>query len=150
MSKKIAFLSVLSIGAGIAIAQDYSLAPTYGQVSLDAGFLPDPYRVEIIAGGSIDASRLDPDCRGTIANAPDFRLNYSGGALWIGAISDYDTTLVVNTPDGQWYCDDDSGEGLNPLVGGEGAPSGQYDIWVGSYDGESYSDTTLFITEIEP
>ena len=33
---------------------DYSLDPTYGSETLEEGFLPDPYTVDLVAGGSID------------------------------------------------------------------------------------------------
>ena len=44
------------------------------------------------------------------------RLNYRAGSypLIISVASRSDTTLVVNGPDGSWYCDDDGGNyGLN-------------------------------------
>ncbi|MDG1417268.1 MAG: peptidase S1, partial [Maricaulis sp.] len=65
--------------AGLATAQDFSLAPTFGEVSLNPGFAPDPYMVTLIAGGTIDASGLGEGCAGMIANAPDFRVNYGAG-----------------------------------------------------------------------
>lgn len=135
--------------AGFASAQDYSLPPTFGSVSLNPGFMPDPHQVQVVAGGSIDASSIDNTCVGLIADAPDYRLQYgAGGAqLFIGVTSAADTTLVVNGPDGSWYCDDDS-NGLNPLVGGAGPDAGQYDIWIGTY-GDDTAAATLFITEYD-
>ena len=63
--------------AGASFAQNYSLNPTFGSTNLSAGFAPDPYTVSITAGGNIDAgSALGGSCRGMIANAPDYRLNY--------------------------------------------------------------------------
>lgn len=118
-----------------AMAQDYSASPTSGQVRLSEGFPNDPYTVELIAGGNIDASRLGGACVGSIANAPDFRLTYQTNGnlpLTIVAISDGDTTLVINGPDGRWHCDDDSGGDLNPGVLFQSPQSGVYDIWVGS------------------
>jgi len=39
--------------------------------------------------------------------------------------------LVVNGPDGTWYCDDDGGEDSNPSV--ELTPAvGRYEIWIGT------------------
>ena len=43
---------------GLAAAQDYSLSPNFGEVSLSAGFAPDPYGVSIVAGGSVNASNV--------------------------------------------------------------------------------------------
>ena len=149
MSIKTVLAATLAVAAltGIASAQNYSLPPTYGSVSLNPGFMPDPYQVQVVAGGTIDASSLSSACVGMIANAPDYRLQYgSGGSqLFIGVTSSADTTLVVNAPDGSWYCNDDY-NGLNPVVGGEMPDGGQYDIWVGTY-GSSTAPATIFITE---
>lgn len=136
---------------GVAAAQDYSLSPSYGSVSLGGGFSPDPYTVSLQSGGSIDASsRIGGSCRGYIANAPDFRLNFSAGSLplILSVASGADTTLVVNAPNGQWYCDDDGGEGLNPSLRFGSPMSGQYDIWVGTYGGSSLQNATLHISEL--
>lgn len=132
-------------------AQDYSLSPSYGSASLSGGFSPDPYTVSLRSGGSIDANeRLGSSCRGYIANAPDFRLQFSAGSLplILSVASGSDTTLVVNAPNGQWYCDDDGGEGLNPSLRFGSPMSGQYDIWVGTYGRTSYENATLHISEL--
>jgi hypothetical protein len=137
--------------SGAAIAQDWTLNPTFGQTTLSAGFAPDPYTVQITAGGNIDAgSSLGGACRGMIANAPDYRLQYNAGSLplYIGARSNADTTIVVNAPDGSWYCNDDT-NGLNPMVSWGNPPSGQYDIWIGTYgSGSSMASATLTISEL--
>lgn len=137
---------------GASAAQDYSLSPSYGSVSLQAGFTPDPYTVSLQSGGSIDAgARIGNGCRGYVANAPDFRVQYSAGSLplIISVASSADTTLVVNGPGGQWYCDDDSGNsGLNPSLNFGSPRSGQYDIWVGTYGNSSMQSATLHISEL--
>ena len=78
-----------------------------------------------------------------IANAPDLRLNWSGGQFSIFVTSNTDTTLVVNGADGQWYCNDDW-DGLDPRVTMSG--SGQYDIWVGTFGG-GIAPATVSVTE---
>jgi hypothetical protein len=137
------------------VAQDFSLAPNYGTVTLSKGFTPDPHRVNVLAGGSIDASRLGNGCTGMIANAPDVRLQWTNtGAntlpLSISVSSTADTTLVINLPDGSWVCDDDSGNnGLNPAVTLANPPSGQYDIWIGTFgSGSSMQQSQLSISEL--
>lgn len=150
--KSIAAAALLAAStAGIAVAQDWSLNPTFGSVSLSGGFTPDPYTVSITAGGNIDATQVFDRCRGMIANAPDFRLQFNPGSLplTIGARSNTDTTIVINGPDGQWYCDDDSGEGLNPSVTFNNPQGGQYDIWIGTYgSGSDLASSTLTISEL--
>jgi len=136
---------------GVSAAQDYSLSPSYGSVSLSGGFSPDPYTVNLQSGGSIDASsRLGGSCRGYIANAPDFRLQFSPGSLplILSVASGSDTTLVVNAPNGQWYCDDDGGNGLNPSLRFGSPMAGQYDVWIGTYGGSSLQNATLYISEV--
>jgi hypothetical protein len=137
--------------AGVAAAQDYSLPAVSGSVTLNAGFTPDPYRVSVTPGGSIEAqSAVSSSCRGYISNAPDFELTYRAGdwPLILTVEASADTTLVVNGPDGQWYCDDDGGEGMNPLIRFGNPQSGTYDIWIGTYSG-GLSSGTLLITEVD-
>ena len=102
-------------------------------------------------GGSIEAqSAVSSSCRGYISNAPDFELTYRAGnwPLILTVEASADTTLVVNGPDGQWYCDDDGGEGTNPLIRFGNPQSGTYDIWIGTYSG-GLSSGTLLITELD-
>lgn len=137
--------------ASVAVAQNYSLNPNYGTLNLSAGFQPDPQVVNLQSGGSRNAQNLSSSCRGFISDAPDVRLNYSAGQyqLMISADSSTDTTLVVNGPDGSWYCDDDGGNnGLNPLIRFDNPASGQYDIWVGTYGSASLAPAQLYISEI--
>ncbi|MAI89980.1 peptidase S1 [Ponticaulis sp.] len=150
MYRKLAMAAaaVLISASGAAYAQNFNLEPTYGSASLNSGFSPDPYNVSITAGGSIDAGNIG--CAGMVANAPDFRLYFGAGnalPLILSVASDADTTLVVNMPNGSWLCDDDSGNGLNPSIYLSSPPSGQYDIWVGSYGG-GYNNSTLSISEL--
>lgn len=147
---------LLLAGAAIALlgshaaAQDYSLDPAFGSTNLNAGFTPDPFTVEITSGGAQRASNIGSNCRGWVANAPDYSVYYSAGGfdLTIGADSDSDTTLVVNDPNGNWYCDDDGGEGLNPLLTFNNPGSGRYDIWIGSYSQGDYAAATLSVSEV--
>ena len=142
--------SVIALG-GSAFSQDYSLPATAGSVSLESGYTPDPYTAQITSGGALRASNVGSSCRGWIANAPDFSVSYSAGNtfdLTIGVDSNSDTTLVVNDPSGNWHCNDDGGEGLNPLLLFSNPMSGRYDIWVGSYSEGEYASSTLSISEI--
>lgn len=137
--------------SGAAFAQDFNASPTYGSISLNAGFTPDPYSVNLQSGGSIDAqSALGGSCRGFIASAPDFSLNYGAGSfpLIISATAGADIALVVNDANGSWYCDDDSGGNLNPALHFSNPSSGRYDIWVATYGNSSLQPATLHISEV--
>lgn len=132
-------------------AQDVTQNPSFGSTSLDAGFRPDPYTVNLRSGGNIDAKDLGGDCAGWIADAPDYRLIYQAGAfpLIITVESDVDTTLIINTPNGNWLCDDDGGGDLDPKVKLSKPQSGQYDIWIGTYNNSSVEPAILKFSEVE-
>ena len=132
------------------IAQDIRLQATFESVKLSGGFSPDPMTYDVVSGGSIDASRLGGNCNGFIAEAPDFQLTFESGILelWISVISSADTTLVINTPSGDWICDDDSGGDLDPSIHFPNSPSGVYDVWIGTYDSTSTHEATLYISEL--
>lgn len=159
MSKKAlaaATAVILAATVGVAAAQDWRQPATYGTANLTTGFEPDPHLVTLQSGGSIDAAQsIGNGCAGFIANAPDFDLNYTAGSggnqlpLVISVNSNADTTLVVNGPDGKWYCDDDSGNGaLNPSLTFTHPQTGLYDIYVGTYGGSNLQPATLSISEV--
>ena len=135
---------------GAAAAQDYNAEPNYGDITLTPGFTPDPHLVSLRAGGNISATGAGSGCSGYITRAPDFRLNWSGKGslnLKISVLSKADTTLVVNGPNGEWYCDDDTGEDNNPLVT-LGSQAGRYEIWVGTYSSGDPQPAVLSISEL--
>ncbi|MFN3352832.1 MAG: peptidase S1 [Brevundimonas sp.] len=147
----LAAISAIALAAGSAAAQDTGASPVSGSYTLNAGFEPDPYRISVTPGGSINAQdEVSSSCRGYISNAADVELTYRAGnwPLTIEVASNSDTTLVINGPDGRWYCDDDSGDGSNPRVHFNNPQGGVYDIWVGTYGG-GLASGTLIITELE-
>lgn len=155
MKKLFGMLAAVAVVAVVtpqsAQAQDYSRTPNFGSVRLNSGFTPDPHRVSITAGGSIDAytgTDLPGSCVGKISNAPDYRVTYNAGGLPLAfrTLSSRDTTLVINGPDGRWSCDDDSyGDGDAQVIY-RNPQSGVYDIWVGTY-GDQTASATLLVTE---
>ena len=143
-----AFVAAALLCAGAASAQNAGLAANFGDVQLRAGFTPDPYAVNVIAGGSVDGGRLPGACIGMISDAPDFRVRYTAGRLPLAfrTVSSADTTLIINGPDGRWYCDDDSfGDGDAQVVFRR-PRSGTYDVWVGVLGGSS-AQAVLGVTE---
>jgi serine protease Do/protease YdgD len=144
--------AVLAVTAGSVVAQNYNRRPTFGTVNLSANFAPDPYVVNVTAGGNIPAERIGgPGCVGSIADPPDVRLNYRAGGfpLFLSATSNSDVTLVINLPNGRWICNDDF-KGTDPGVVLNNPQSGQYDIWVGHYNRGAGVPTQLRISEIAP
>ena len=147
--------AALMLTPGVALAQksgsrpDFTLSPNYGEVELESGFTPDPWTKSILAGGSIAASAAQSGCEGKVSAAPDLQLNFEAGDLdlTIKAVASEDTTLLVNSPGGRWYCDDDSGGDLDPMVTISNPESGRYDIWLGTYN-DNMVQSTLQISEL--
>ena len=141
-------IAVVVLLASCTTTPDWSMVPTYGSVHLDGGFLPDPYLVDVVAGGGVDLSSLG--FVGFVAQAPDVDLYYSPTSyqLWIYvADATDDTVLLINDPSGNWhYSDDAENLGMNPGIMFPHPEAGLYDIWIGSYGG-GYHDAVLAISE---
>ena len=132
---------------GPVASQDPNQPPTYGSVTLRAGFMPDPRFYDVVAGGPIYTSLGGVNA--WVAPRPDFRVYYAAGSypLTFYVESSADTTLLINLPDGTWVADDDSGGNLNPLIRLAVPQSGRYDIFVGTYRGGT-APARLFVTEL--
>jgi len=125
-------IAAASAPVGDLVVDGGALLPV---VPLVSGYLPDPHRVGVLAGGDRPASQVDPSCKGAISRWPNAILDYEAGeyALHIGAVSEGDAVLVVRDPARRWTCNDDL-DGLNPYLTIEEPASGSYRIWVGGYD----------------
>lgn len=150
--------ALLAIGLAFAASAvqaqpNWRAEPMYGTANLDAGFTPDPHVVVVRAGGTNRNSISGSGCAGYINNAqPDLDLNYQAGRsrLYIYVKSGVDTTLLVNDANGNWHCSDDF-EGSNPAIILNNPPSGNYNIWVGSYSqGETGIQAEVHISELTP
>ena len=136
--------------AGRSDLPNWRADPLYADVVLQNGFTPDPYRTGVLAGGS-DPNPIDqPGCVGYVAaSQPDVNVTYAAGSEWdleVFVESASDTALLIRDPRGGWHCDDDSGDGLNPLVTFAMPASGTYNVWVATF-GESAADATLNVSE---
>ncbi len=135
-----------------ALAQDASLPPNYGTVDLVSGFLPDPELLELSAGGDIYVGQIDFENCGYVSEAPDYRLNYEAGFSGLGIYvnADVDTTLIISSPDGRMFCNDDNDNLIDFAAGYyfDAPLSGEYNIWVGTFsESDIFSDAILAITE---
>jgi hypothetical protein len=132
-------------------SQDPNLKSTYGSVKLKSGFLPDPHKVKLTAGGPIETDLGGGGFTQYVAKAPDFKLYYTAGKLplTIRATSKGDVCLLINTPSGKWVSDDDGDGGLNARITFDEPESGRYDIWVGTFNEGESPQATLFITELK-
>jgi hypothetical protein len=141
--------------ANNARAQNLDAEPLFGSISLQTGFESTPYTVAVSPGGENLSSGLGEGCYGYIRFAqPDLVLNYQAGdnPLGVFALSDLDITMAINDPAGTWHCNDDSGylDGTNSGIQFSAPLTGNYQIWIGSYDGASESIATMLaITEVD-
>ncbi len=129
---------------------NFSLPPVYGSTAVTSGFVPDPFTVGATAGGPADVSYLGGGCSGFATAAPTFSVNYTAGAfptLRFYFVGSGDTTMIINTPGGSYYCVDDSFGTLNPTIDFNSPASGRYDIWIGSFAMGAQVSGTLYITE---
>lgn len=133
----------------------------FGSVRLDTGFMPDPHTVAIVSGASVTDAvdvagiglvpRNHAPCRGHVTSRPDYIVHVGapGPRLRIYVEAPGDTTLVVNDGEGNWWCSDDEGGELNPAIYIPSPPSGQYDIWVGSYQAGANIRSALHVSELD-
>jgi S1-C subfamily serine protease len=128
--------------------------PLFGTTELTANFSPDPHVVEIIAGGPDAAETLAPGCVGYLnAARPDYAVVYSGAgpySLSMFAEGAQDSTLIIEDPNGRWYCNDDysASSGHNPGIVLDDPVDGYYRIWVGTYAAtDPNQSVNLIVTE---
>lgn len=101
--------------------------------------------IQVRSGGDLNAGdmSLGSGCLGSTTAIPDAIIHWNGGSdLRFAVQADGDTTLLINSADGNWHCNDDT-HGLNPEVLIQNAPRGQYDVWVGSYENGAQLPATL-------
>jgi hypothetical protein len=133
---------------------DPDAIPIFGSATLESGFSPDPYTVDVEAGGSVDTAKFSPAC-GTTSYHPAFVLDWETGdvpgsflRIFFTPDDEADTTLLVHTPEGEWLCEDDSayGKGTDPVLDLPSAAAGEYAIWVGTQQGKTSAQGSLSIT----
>lgn len=129
--------------------------PIFGDVSIGQKFAPDPITVRGMSGGEISGKKITNSqetptgpCAGYYDEKPDHTIELKNRFeyLKLRVQSPADTTLIVKGPGGTW-CNDDL-DGKNPGIVGEWLP-GTYNVWIGSYQKNSYMPYTLQITEVK-
>jgi len=142
-------LGAVIISGLVAVSGAEAQRSNFGTITLLPGFTPDPHNAAGTSGGAANASNTNSSCRGWISSTPDhiFRAGRDFNFLRIFAESSGDTTLVIQTPNGQMRCNDDT-YGRNPMVEGR-FPAGTYRIWIGSYSEGENLRYQLKLTELQ-
>ncbi len=113
-------------------------APLYGTAVMDGTLIT----MTGMAGGRMSLARMNASCRGYAQRSPSHVLATRGGPLRITTDAPNDATLAARLPNGMIVCDDDGGDGLNPLLDIITDP-GNVEVWVGSYSGGGSFGYTL-------
>jgi hypothetical protein len=123
----------------------------FGSTALTSGFVPDPFTLDVTAGGPVDASYLGGGCSGHTTEAPTFSVNFTKGAsqlLRLYFIGSSDTTMIINSPAGSYVCIDDSYNTFHPTIDFNSPSSGRYDVWIATYQPGASVAGTLLVTEV--
>jgi hypothetical protein len=129
---------------------NFSLPPVYGSTALTSGFVPDPFSVGLTAGGPVNASYLGGGCSGFATSAPSFSVNYTSGVsptLRFYFIGGADTTMIVNSPTGSYFCVNDSFGTPDPTLDFNAPLSGRYDVWIATVSEGASTAGTLYVTQ---
>jgi len=137
----------VQFNASPGLFEDVILTPT---------LVTDTSTVRGISGGPLLASQISGreetvtgECLGYVDTEPDHRITLTEffDYLSLEIQSPEDTTLVVRGPGGSW-CSDDV-YGYNPALAGQWF-SGTYDIWIGSYNRDTYHPYVIRFSEVVP
>ena len=130
MQKRLLLAAVLAAAAS-ASGQAWAQGGTFGGAVIGPG--TPPVTLNGTSGGPRAASSFGSSCRGQIAMAPDhiFNVTMPMQVRFEVLNAGGDTTMVVTGPAGV-LCDDDSGNGLNPMIDRH-LPPGQYQVFIGTY-----------------
>jgi hypothetical protein len=121
-----------------------------GAIVIGPGFTPTPIIMGGTAGGTTDASTMvgtgtmafGYSCIGMMPTAPQHVLEVTAPIPHLRIVVDTyvagtggsnDTTLMVRMPDGSYWCDDDGGGELQPMVEGAVMMAGRVEVFVGGY-----------------
>lgn len=149
-----AITAAAATGAALFFAAAAHACPDPGLWGVEKGFytgsdLYQPRYFRVTAGGDNLVSR-NSACRhiyrgmrsdkgeGWFTRQPDFTIEtpgMQGFTLHIAVVSECDASLLINTPAGNWYYDDDDNGNLDPIITLTSPSSGLLDVWVGTYDG---------------
>jgi hypothetical protein len=120
--------------------------PTLGRLDFSS---PDGASAAPLAGAVTGLVQAPGSaCQGHLQRVPHLAVRTTvGTALRITATSSTDLTLLARSPTGASFCDDDSGDGTNPMLQLPAA-AGDHLIWVGSFHQGTLADFQLVVTPL--
>jgi len=148
-------LGLAIAGPGAAQLQQPSATPMFENLTLSPDFSPDPMTIRGLSGGPVSAQETagreetpTGPCIGYVDEQPDHTLFLTEffSYLSLQVQSSEDTVIVVRGPGGSW-CNDDFVD-MNPGIAGQWL-SGKYEIWVGSYEPNTYHPYVIRISDRE-
>lgn len=139
-----AFATALVFAASAGWAQscpDWRLGGQIVTTDAETAWVPQSFAAT--AGGPVNLAACgEVQGAGFITAAPTFSVTFDDRGM--GRDLDFrvdaqncDTTILVNDATAQWHFNDDSDNTLNGRVRLSAAPSGRYDVWVGTYGPQS-------------
>ena len=105
--------------------------------------LLNPQRLAVDAGGPSNIATCGIAGRGYFTFEPSYSITLSGmetySYLDVSVEATFDTTLLINTPNADWFYDDDSAGNLQPnlSIPASASLNGRLDLWVGTYSGDT-------------
>lgn len=145
--------SIALVGALVTASVASSAAAQ--NVQINTGFRPDPVALRGTAGGPVEGTSINAECRGYFPQQPQHRITTNGlnpVRFFTMAAGNEDVTLAIVTPSRTVYCDDDGGGNRQAMLDVR-LPPGTYDVFVGTYArGESrpYSLIATTNTNLSP
>ena len=124
-----------------------------GPINLATGFMPDPQMRSGVAGGPVAAGGIPNNyggtCRGYTQAMPDHVMVTTTpfNFLRVFVQSQGDPTLIIQDPNGTYWCNDDA-DGFQPAITGPWA-AGTWRIWVGAYSNGEQIPYTIGFTEYQ-
>ncbi|AOY82875.1 hypothetical protein BJP36_26155 [Moorena producens JHB] len=133
-----------------------SQTANFASLNLSPGFSPSQGQVSGHTGGAYSLSSIansdrnnDP-CIGFGDPTPDHLMVLEADlpSLTIGVNTEgEDTTLLIQFPNNQILCGDDTGSKKDASITAQNWPAGTYQIWVGAFEGGQRWDYTLTAVE---
>lgn len=120
-------------------------------IQQDAETAWSPQSFPLTAGGGLDLSQCGTvPGYGNLTLAPSFTVHYDdrgmGRDLDFRVTAECDTLMLVNDAGAGWHFNDDEDGTLDPRIRLAAAPSGIYDVWVGTFGAQACPATLILET----